>query len=577
MSNDSGYLWIYPQINSRWTNAIVDEFNIHPLLAQILTSRGFTELDKIHDYLYFSLRDLLDPYLLADMGKAVERVLKMLENDESILIYADNDVDGMTGAALLVGFLGELGANVHYYIPDSGSSRQDIIVNALEYAKKHECKLFVTVDCGITAADEVEHIINNNIDVIVTDHHEPIDSLPNCVATLNPKLIDSSYPNKELTGVGVAFKLAHAVTKELLKRKLIKRDKIDLKQYLDLVALGTISDMGELLDENRCLVSYGLRELRKGSRIGLKKLFQVCATNEADVNANVISTKVAPRLNSLGRIATPRKGVELLLIRDDAELAEEMALDFDLLNTKRQKIEREIQEDIDRRFKKDSSLLGDRAIVLASENWHPGVIASTTTRLSKNYNRPTVVISIKDGVGKGSIRSIKEFPLLQHLKSMSGILSTFGGHNFAAGVVLPEENIAEFKRRFISSANDALEEQDVISKLRIDANIDFRDLTFDFMDSLSLLEPYGNANPQPVFYCNVKQAWAPKVLSKRHLKLYLEQDGRMLEGIGFGMAERILMLKKKNITLRIAFTPQINNFQDKPSIQLLIRDFKIIG
>lgn len=567
-------LWIYPKFDPQWKDSIIKEFKVHPVIAQILVSRGFTSLEAIHDYLYAKLPDLHDPFLLAGMDQAVDRVCKAIQNNENILIYGDNDVDGMTGTALLTEFLQNLGANVFFYVSTRGSSRQSLIVEALEYAVKNQCKLLITVDCGITAAAEIAKVAENNIDVIITDHHEPTDKIPHCVATLNPKLLNNSYPNRDLTGVGVAFKLAHAVTDQLVEEGKISPKKVDLKRYLDLVALGTISDMGALMGENRILVRYGIRQLKKTKRIGLMKLISISDVDLNELNTFIIASKIAPRLNSLGRIDDPQKGVEVLLIRN-AQVAEKMAEELDLNNIERQKIERTMSAEVENLVTVNPEILKKKAIIIGSDKWHPGVIAILSTRISKAYNRPTIVISIDKEIGKGSLRSIPEFPLLNVLKDNSDLLLNFGGHDFAAGLTIKESNLEEFKRRFIASAEEKLSENDVTSKLQLDAEVKFEDLTFDLMESIKLLEPFGNENPQPILYCDAKQAWPPKVIGKTHLKLYLEQNERMLEGIAFGKASQSPILRKKDLMLRTAFTPQINNFQGQ-SIQLMIRDFKIL-
>ena len=325
--------------------------------------------------------------------------------------------------------------------------------------------------------------------------------------------------------------------------------------------------------ENRILVRYGLRQLRKTKRIGLAKLFHVCDLKLGEITPIDIASKVAPRLNSLGRIADPRKGVELLLLRDPVA-AENLAKELDLNNIERQKIERRDSEDVESHILKNPKILQHKAIVLFSDKWHPGIIPIITARIAKQYNRPTIVISIDHGVGKGSIRTIPEFPLLQFLRDNSDILENFGGHDFAAGLTIREENIKTFQERFLKAADDKLKDQDVISKITLDAKINFSELTFDFMESFSLLEPFGNENPTPILYCDAKQIWPPKIVGKTHLKLYLEQNDRMLEGIAFGMADKRSRLLKKNLILRIAFTPHINMFLNKSSIQLQIRDFQ---
>ncbi|NGX42392.1 MAG: Single-stranded-DNA-specific exonuclease RecJ [Chlamydiae bacterium] len=566
--------WVYPKGDPEWKQSIIKEFKIHPVSAQVLVSRGFDSLEQIHNYLYAKLPDLYDPFLLIDMEMAVNRIHQAIENSENILIYGDNDVDGMTGTALLTDYLRQIGGNVFFYVSTPGTLRDSLIVEALEYAKKNECKLLISVDCGITAASEIARIVKEGVDVIVTDHHEPTGKIPHCIATLNPKLVNNPYPNRDLTGVGVAFKLAHALTNFLVKKGKFSSKKIDLKQLLDLVALGTIADMGQLRGENRILVRYGIQQLRKTKRIGLAKLISVCDVEINQISSFAVASKLSPRLNSLGRIADPTKGVELLLIRNTVT-AEKMATELDLNNIERQKIERTMSADVENTISEEPGILKRKAIVMSSEKWHPGVIAILSTRISKHYNRPTAMIAIDNHIGKGSLRSIKEFPLLQALKDCSDILINFGGHDFAAGFTVKEENIDAFRERFIEAANEKLSDKDVQTKLYLDSEVNFEDLTFDFMESMKLLEPYGNENPQPILYTKAKQAWPPKVVGKTHLKLYLEQNDRMLEGIAFGKAHLSPQLRKKDLLLEVAFTPQINTFQG-PSIQLLVRDIRIV-
>jgi len=566
--------WVYPKKDDDLRDAIIKEFRLHPVIAQILVSRGFKSLKQIHDYIYGKLPELHDPFLMAEMPQAVDRVCRAIKDGENILIYGDNDVDGMTGTTLLTEFLQDLGANVYFYVSNRGALRQSLIVEALEYALLNNCKLLITVDCGITAAVEIAKMVEKNVDVIITDHHEPTDKIPHCIATLNPKLLNNPYPNRNLTGVGVAFKLAHGITNQLISEGRITSKKIDLKRYLDLLALGTISDMGSLLEaENRILVRYGLRQLRKGKRMGLSKLISICDIDLNDLSTFTIASKVAPRLNSLGRIDDPRKGVQMLLVKN-AEIAEKMAVELDLNNIERQKIERTMSLDVDATIQENPEILRNKAIVMISDKWHPGVIAILSTRISKQYNRPTVMIALDKDMGKGSVRSIPEFPLLPALKECSDLLVNFGGHDFAAGLTVKLDNLEAFKNRFIGLANENLSDSDVMNKLFLDAEIKFNELTFDFMESAKLLEPYGNENPQPILYCEARQVWPPKIVGKNHLKLYLvqDEDDRVLEGVALGRAAQSQNLRRKNLLLKIAFTPQVS----RSSIQLLIRDFHII-
>lgn len=578
--NNDEPIWVYPKSDLPLKESIIKEFKLHPIIAQILVNRGFTTLSEIHDFLYAKLPDLHDPFLMAEMPQAVDRVCKALREGENILIYGDNDVDGMTGTALLTEFLQYIGANVFFYVSTRTALRQRLIVEALEYALKNNCKLLITVDCGITAAEEIAQVVGQGVDVIVTDHHEPTDKIPHCVATLNPKLLNNSYPNRDLTGVGVAFKFAHGIINQLVAENKISPKKVDLKRYLDLVALGTISDMGALVGENRILVRYGLRQLRKTKRNGLLKLMTISDVDLNELSAFDIASKIAPRLNSLGRIDDPQKGVQMLLVRN-VVMAEKMAIELDLNNIERQKIERSMSNEAENLIAMNPDILKHKAIILHSEKWHPGIIAILSARISRHYNKPVIIIAVDNGIGKGSLRSIPEFPLLPHLKDCSDILLNFGGHDFAAGLTIKESNIEEFKKRFIGAADRELTDNDVMTKLMLDSEVHFDELTFDFMESMRLLEPYGNGNYPPVLYCNAKQAWPPKVVGRTHLKFYLLEyfdaemrtGERMLEGIAFGRASDSPSLRKRNLSLEVAFTPQVNNYQG-PSIQLMFRGFR---
>lgn len=573
----SEVMWVYPREDPEWKEQIVREFHIHPVTAQVFVSRGFSTLDEINNYLYSQLPDLLDPFLLTGMDRAVTRVIQAISKKEPILVYGDNDVDGMTGTALLAEFLKSVGAEVFPFVANRGAQRDRLIVEALSFAEEKGCRVLITVDCGVTAGEEIAQITKKGIDVIVTDHHEPTAGLPDCIATLNPKLYDSSYPNRDITGVGVAFKLAHGLTNKLVASGALRPQDVDLKKYLDLVALGTISDMGALLGENRILVRYGLRQMQQGTRVGLLKLCEVCEVDLKQITTMDIASKLAPRLNSLGRISDPQKGVDLLLI-ENLEEAKKMAEELDLNNIERQRIERTMSTEVEQYILDHPEILDHRAIVLHSENWHPGVIAIVGARIMKQYNRPTCIIAVENGVGKGSMRSIHEFPLLPVLKGMSDILVNYGGHDFAAGLTIPVGQIDQFRAGFLRAANEALVDEDIRPKLQLDAEAKFEDLTFDFLESLKLMEPFGNENPPPLLFSDTVQAWPPKVVGKTHMKLYLQQDDdRLLEGIAFGMGHRNKELRKKNLNLCVVYTPHVNMFQNKASIQLMVKDLHILN
>ncbi len=568
--------WIYPHSDEIIVQKLINEFNVNEIIAKVLVARGLTSSDDLHHYFYAKLPDLIPPEELECIINATERIKKALLSNESVLIYGDNDVDGITGTALLVDLLGELGGNVFYYVPNRSSLKNTPIMDAIEYASNNNCTLLITVDCGITAASEIFEAKQIDIDVIVTDHHVPTKELPECIATLNPKLIDSRYPNKDLTGVGVAFKLAHALVNQLVSEKKIAQDAIDLKKYLDLVALGTISDMGALIGENRILVRYGLEQLKNTHRIGLRKLMELSLTNTKTLSTIDVASKITPKLNSLGRIDDARKGIELLLLADSRK-GSDLAKNLNILNTERQRIERENLKIIEMLIEEEKEEIeNNKAIVIISDKLHSGVVAIIASRLIKQYHKPAVVLCIDGDVGKGSLRTIQEFPLIPVLNSMSHYFINYGGHDFAAGITINKENINNFKKSFIEAANKTLTSKDITPKLHIDATVSFKFLTFEFLESLNLLHPYGNGNPQITLHAIAKQLIPPKVISGKHLKLYLEQDGRTLEGIAFNQGFRKEELSNNPCDIEIAFLPQLNVYLNKPSIQLQIKDFRRI-
>lgn len=565
-------LWIPPNENPELVQKISQEFHLHPVLSSILVNRGLVTHEAVHSYLYAKLPDLFDPFLFADMPKAVQRIAKAMKNGETILVYGDNDVDGMTGAALLAEFLTFVGAKVLFHVSNRAALlRQSMILDALEFSLRHQCTLLITVDCGITAAEHIEEVVRHKIDVIITDHHEPTNKIPLCVATLNPKLVNCVYPNRDLTGVGVAFKLAHAVTEHLLQENALQGKRVDLKRYLDLVAIGTVADMGALVGENRILVSYGVEQLRKTRRIGLTKLLSICGIDCHDATTSVIASKIAPRLNSLGRIAEPEDGVRLLLVRNTLA-AEKLAVELNLYNVERQKIERMMTKDMEKVLCENKKLLEQKAIVLVSRKWHPGIIAILAIRLAKYFNKPSVVIAVDRQVGKGSVRSIPEFPVLPVLKELSDLLLNFGGHDAAAGLTIRERCIEEFTQRFTQIANERLQDQAVTPKLFLDAAVPFEQLTFDFMESVKLLEPYGHGNQPPILFTEAVQVQDPKVVGRQSLKIFLEQGDRILEGVATGQVQKIAALKGWRGPVRVAYTPQVVG----SSIHLIVRDLQKI-
>ncbi|BAE81599.1 Mg-dependent 5'-3' ssDNA-specific exonuclease [Chlamydia felis Fe/C-56] len=567
-------IWVYPKQNPILLSVIIKELHLHPIAAQIFVSRGFQTVDEVRDFLYVHLSNLHDPELLLDMSKAIERLLLAKERNEHIMVYGDSDVDGISGVALLVEFLKSIDVRVSYCFLGALLKHSGEPSSLIAKMKEEGISLLITVDCGITAGKEVSDINKQGIDVIITDHHMPTGKIPHCIATLNPKLKDRAYPNKELTGVGVAFKLARGVLNALEKKN--PSIKVDLKRLLDLVTLGTVTDVGTLLGENRTMVRHGIKEISKGSRLGLHKLCVFSGVKPSEVTSTDIVLKIAPKLNSLGRLADASKGVELLLT-EDPEVANDIIQYLDKINKERQKIEADVFHDVQKILKSNPSIVKQAAIVLSSKEWHSRVIPIISARLAKAYNKPVAIISNQGGVGKGSLRTIGSFPLLGILQKCSSLFVSYGGHDFAAGIIINEDQIEPFRKKFIHLVNSSLKKDKAVITLSLDARAEFDEIDHDLLSSIDLFEPFGKGNPVPIFYTVVRQVRYPKLLPGNHLKLYINHGERNLEGIAFGLGDRIDALKANwNKPLELAYTPRLSKSSNGGVIHLLVRDFRIL-
>ncbi|AFS20295.1 single-stranded-DNA-specific exonuclease RecJ [Chlamydia psittaci] len=573
-SSVSNPTWIYPKYDPALLSSIIKELHLHPVAAQTFISRGFQTVDEVRDFLYVHLSNLHDPELLLDMSKAVQRLLLAKERGEHVMVYGDSDVDGITGVALLVEFLRSIEMKVSYCFLGAFLKHYGEPSLLIAKMKEEGVTLLITVDCGITAGKEVSDINKQGIDVIVTDHHMPTGKIPHCIATLNPKLRDHTYPNKDLTGVGVAFKLARGVVNALQKNN--PKLKLDIKHLLDLVTLGTVTDVGTLLGENRTMVRHGIKEIAKGSRLGLHKLCIFSGVNPSEVTSTDIVLKISPKLNSLGRLADASKGVELLLTKDP-EVADDIIQYLDKINRERQKIEADVFHDVQKILKNQPDIVKQAAIVLSSQDWHSRVIPIISARLAKAYNKPVAIISNQGGVGKGSLRTIGSFPLLGILQKCSPMFISYGGHDFAAGIIINEDQIEAFRKKFIHLVNSSLKKEKAVVTLPLDARADFDEIDHDLLSSIDLFEPFGKGNPVPIFYTIVHQVRYPKLLPGNHLKLYLNYGERNLEGIAFGLGDRIGALKASwNQPLELAYTPRLSQSANGGVIHLLVRDFHIL-
>ena len=551
---------------------IAAQYRLPKIIATILLNRGVKGED-IPAFLRKSLADVIDPALMLDMDKAVERINAAIENKEKIAVYGDYDVDGITSTALLYEFLEGLGANAEYYIPERKGEGYGINAMAVNKLAKRGIKLLITVDCGITAMGEVSLAKALGMDVIITDHHTCKDRIPaDAVAILNPKRPDCEYPFDALAGVGVAFKLilALAVSRGLNTKEVFEK-------YIDLVALGTVADVVPLLGENRIIVDRGIAALEHPSRPGIRSLIEVAGVAERPVNASLIAFTLAPRLNAAGRLGTATTAVELLLTKDEAR-SREIALALDEENKERQQTEKEIFDDALAMISKDANFEKKKVIVLAREDWHQGVIGIVASRLCDMYYKPCILISYSNGLGKGSGRSIKGFNLFDALSACEKHLADFGGHAIAAGLNINEPDIEEFAKAINKYADEVLSEKDMIPTVEIDCPISERSVTLENARLISKLEPFGMCNEKPVFAiagAHVSEIYAVGADNK-HLRLRITKNNQQINCIGFGMGEYTDIISKGD-KIHIAFQMNINSYQGTDSVQLLVKDIKKIS
>lgn len=551
---------------------IASHCSITNLLAQLLVNRGLTDPYQASRFLSSTLADLHDPCMLLGMDAAVDRLCKALEHGERVCIHGDYDVDGVTSVALLVGFLRAVGFDVFYHIPLRLEDGYGLSSTGLQSIARNGAKVVVTVDCGITALEEARLAASLGLDLIITDHHTPGEVLPDACAVLNPLRPGCPFPCKSLAGVGVAFNLMMALRGRLRESGwFAARTEPNLRRYLDLVALGTVADVVPLLDENRIFVKYGLAGLTAGERTGVAALKEVSGVT-GDVGCGAVGFRLAPRLNAAGRLEDAAPGVELLLT-SDRKTAAAIAADLDAGNTERQALERRILQEAIAMVKDNPKLKGKKSIVLASGEWHPGVIGIVASRMVEMFHRPAILIALKDGNGKGSGRSIPRFHLHDALKACSDHLLKFGGHKHAAGLSIDEAVLEAFAERFDEVASGQLSPEDLVPELSVDAELSPVDLSLELAEALAALQPFGMGNPEPVFVCRAMKVEDARILKEQHLKLMLAADGRRFDAIAFNMARR----KPAAPEVDIAFTLDINTWNGRRSLQLRVKDIKEAG
>ncbi len=562
--------WHIPKEDKKLQSELSKDLNISPILAQLLINRGIKESSSAQRFLKVDFKDLRDPYIFSDMEKAVDRILKAISYDERILIYGDYDVDGITSIALLFSVLQEFTSNLYYYIPNRFQEGYGLNEKAIDMAYKNNFTLIITVDCGISSIYEIEKANNYGLDVIVIDHHQPQKEIPSAMAIINPKC-NEGYPFKELAGVGVSFKVAQALYLKL------KRNQDDLWNFLDYVALGSIADSVPFIDENRILIKYGLKVLNQTQREGLKALIMESMVNYGNLNTKEVNFALAPRLNAAGRLDDPKLALELLLT-DSTSKAEYLARKLSEINKSRQDIGNNILKEAREFAFKQIKEENNKVLVLSSEGWNQGVIGIIASRLVDEFNRPVIVISKKDGIGKGSGRSIKGFHLYQALELCQDIFINFGGHRYAVGITIDSNKISEFKSMINEISQDLIKEDDLNPALKVDAQILLSDINFNLIKDINILEPFGSGNPQPVFcsYKNIISDWSLVGEKREHLKLKIKGKNKILDGIGFGLCKGGCQIFPESKVVDLAFNIELNKWNGIENIQLNIKDIKTI-
>lgn len=542
--------------------------NVGELTARALFFRDIDTVAAGQEFLEAKLQALPDPDLLPDMAIATGRLEQALRNGEKIAVHGDYDVDGISGCSLLVETLRQLGGQVDYHIPLRMKDGYGLSADAISKAQENGCRLLISVDCGVSAVTEADLASELGLDLIITDHHQPPEELPVCLALVNPHLEGNRFPWKELSGVGVAFFLLAGLRRRLRENSYFTdRKEPDLKHGLDLVALGTIADIVPLGGVNRILVRAGLERLERSTRPGMKALKKVADVKE--VSCGAVGFRLAPRLNAAGRLEDAALGVKLLLTGQGDE-ADELAGLLDGFNRERQGIEQQTLEQAIEIV--ESQQVSERySLVLADERWHSGVIGIVASRLVERYHCPVVMIALADGQGKGSARSIRNFHLHRALQNCSSALDSFGGHAMAAGLSISQDAVEEFRSQFDVVAREVLSSDDLLPTLMHDGETDLRELTFKQVGELNRLNPFGAGNPQPAFVSRRVRAFSPAIVGKTHLRFEVEQQGVRCGCIAFGMAERVDELPAE---VDILYRPGINSWRGKDSIQLQIADFR---
>jgi single-stranded-DNA-specific exonuclease len=567
--------WNFIEPNLELQESFSKGLGISTITAQLLINRGIDNLDSAGNFINSTLNSFHDPYQMKDMDKAVQRIIHAIKSKEKIFIYGDYDVDGITATSLLILFFRELNVDASYYIPKRAGEGYGLNLNAISRIKEQGGKLIITVDCGITAVKEAKALKEMGLDLIITDHHQLSSNLPEAVAILHPGQEDCNYPFKSLAGVGIVFKLIKSLRRAFKEIGLLQEKIPNLRKHLDLVSLGTIADIAPLLGENHIIAKYGLKEISRTDKAGLKALKTIVGVNGRDVTVTDVGFLIGPRINAAGRLGAADAAVRLLTTENEDE-AFEIARHLDSENRKRQLIQDDILREVRVMIESQRHSENSRAIILSSSNWHLGVIGIVASKIVEEYNKPTILISVDGEYGKGSARGIPSFHLYESLQKCGDFLVDFGGHKYAAGLTIKSEMIDKFKEYFQKVAAEALNTDDCIPQIDIDVSIGLAELDYTLTEEINRIGPFGQSNPPPLFCSRgVEVSGEPVVIGKNngHIRMDVDDGSEIMEVVGFNFSyliDRIDYGSKYDIV----YTPIINNWKGNKRIQLKLVDIK---
>ncbi len=558
--------WKFKQYDHEVSNKLCQSLRIHPVICDMLSSRGISSFEEAKDFFRPSLNQLHDPFLMKDMKIATDRIIHAIKSNEKILIYGDYDVDGTTAVSVVFDFLQFIypSKQIEYYIPDRYKEGYGLSSAGIEYAEKNKFNLLITLDCGIKSVELIQLAKDKQIDCIVCDHHLPGNQLPPAVAILNPKQPDCTYPCKELCGCGVGFKLIQALCLQLgLEESLYTK-------YLDLVATAIAADIVSITGENRTLAFFGLKKANENPNTGIRALIEQ-SNLKTPLSINSLSFVIGPRINAAGRMGDAKRAVSLF-IEKDIFSAKEIALTLQSENNNRKEADSSITDEALLQINQDDTADLKKTIVVFNEHWHKGVLGIVASRLLEKYYKPTIVLTKSGDFYTGSARSIAGFNMYEGLDKCSHLLHAFGGHYFAAGMTVAPSQIELFKETFEAVANEVLSNDDMIPEIEIDAAIQLKDINQSFYHILEQMEPFGPDNTKPVFCVrNVSNAGC-RIVKEDHLRFEVMQDNFSINGIGFQLAEKYERLDRP-AKMDIVFTMEENHFNGRTSLQMKVIDF----